>query len=56
MFSRESYNDVVIRLMKIAEDDYVLDANTTKDLKDALADVKKGRLISHKQVKQKHSL
>ena len=53
MFSRESYNDVVIRLMKIAEDD-VLDANTTKDLKDALADVKKGRLISHKQ--QKHSL
>lgn len=54
MFSRESYNDVVIRLMKIAEDDYVLDANTTKDLKDALADVKKGRLISHKQ--QKHSL
>ena len=54
MFSRESYNDVVIRLMKIAKDDYVLDANTTKDLKDALTDVKQEQLILHKQ--QKHSL
>ena len=36
MFPRESCNDVVIRLMKIAEDDYVLDANTTKDLKTVL--------------------
>jgi len=56
MFSRESYNDVVNRLLRIAEDDDVLDAKTIKDLEDALADVKNKRLLSHKQVKQKHGL
>ena len=55
-FSRESYNDVVNRLLKIAEDDDVLNAKTIKDLEDALSDVKNKRLLSHKQVKQKHGL
>ncbi len=55
-FSRESYNDVVTRLLKIAEDDDVLNAKTIKDLEDALSDVKNKRLLSHKQVKQKHGL
>lgn len=56
IFSRESYNDVVTRLLKIAEDDDVLSAKTIKDLEDALSDVKNKRLLSHKQVKQKHGL
>jgi len=56
IFPRESYNDVVNRLLKIAQDDDTLDPSTIKDLEDALDDVKKGRLISHKQVKQKHGL
>jgi hypothetical protein len=56
IFSRESYNDVVTRLLKIAEDDDVLNAKTIKDLEDALSDVKNKRLLSHKQVKQKHGL
>ena len=56
IFSRESYNDVVDRLLKIAEDDDTLNAKTIKDLEDALSDVKKRRLISHKKVKQKHGL
>jgi len=56
IFSRESYNDVVNRLLKIAEDDDVLNAKTIKDLEDALSDVKNKRLLSHKQVKQKHGL
>ncbi len=56
IFPRESYNDVVNRLLRIAEDDDVLDAKTIKDLEDALADVKNKRLLSHKQVKQKHGL
>lgn len=56
IFSRESYNDVVTRLLQIAEDDDVLNAKTIKDLEDALSDVKNKRLLSHKQVKQKHGL
>lgn len=56
MFPREPYNDVVTRLMKIAEDDDMIDAQTIKDLEDALADVKAGRLLSHEQVKRKHGL
>ena len=56
MFPREPYNNVVTRLMKIAEDDDLIDAQTIKDLEDALADVKNGRLLSHKQVKHKHGL
>ena len=56
IFSRESYNDVVNRLLKIAEDDDTLNQKTIKDLEDAISDVKKGRLVSHKKVKQKHGL
>jgi hypothetical protein len=56
IFSRESYNDVVNRLLRIAEDDDVLNVETIKDLEDALDDIKKGRLISHKKVKQKYGL
>lgn len=56
MFSRESYNDVVNRLLKIAEDDDTLNVKTIKDLEDALDDVKNKRFISHKKVKQKHGL
>jgi predicted transcriptional regulator len=56
MFPREPYNNVVTRLMKIAEDDDLIDTKTIKDLEDALADVKNGRLLSHKQVKHKHGL
>ena len=56
MFPREPYNNVVTRLMKIAEDDDLIDAQTIKDLENALADVKNGRLFSYKQVKHKHGL
>lgn len=56
IFSRESYNDVINRLLRIAEDDDILNEKTIKDLEDALEDVKNKRLLSHKQVKQKHGL
>lgn len=56
IFPRESYNDVINRLLRISQDDDVLDETTIRDLEDALDDVKKGRLISHKKVKQKHGL
>ena len=57
IFSKESYDDVVNKLINIAEDDEgVLSKSTIKDLEEALDDVKKGRLLSHNQVKKKLGL
>ncbi len=54
---KESYDDVVNRLINVAEDDEgVLSERTIKDLEKALAQVKKGKLLSHSQVKRKHGL
>ena len=47
---------LVTGLMKIAKDNDTIDAKTIKDLEDALADVKSGRLLSHEQIKRKHGL
>jgi len=48
---------VVNKLINIAEDDEgVLSKSTIKDLEEALDDVKKGRLLSHSQVKKKLGL
>ncbi len=56
-FSKESYDDVVNRLINVAEDDEgVLSEQTIKDLEKALAQVKSGKLLSHSQVKRKHGL
>ena len=57
IFPKESYDDVVNKLINIAEDDEgVLSKSTIKDLEEALDDVKKGRLLSHNQVKKKLGL
>lgn len=57
VFPKESYNEVVNRLINVAEDDEgVLSEQTIKDLEKALSEVKNGKLLSHNQVKQKHGL
>lgn len=57
VFPRETYNDVVNRLINVAEDDEgPLSEQTIKDLEEALAQVKKGKLVSHEKVKQKNGL
>ena len=57
IFPKESYDDVVNKLINIAEDDEgVLSKSTIKDLEEALDDVKKGRLLSHSQVRKKLGL
>lgn len=56
-FPRESYDDVVKRLVTIATSDSdVLSKNALRDLQEAIDDVKKGRLLSHEHVKKKHGL
>ena len=57
VFPKESYDDVVNSLINVAEDDEgVLSKSTIKDIEEALDDVKKGRLLSHSQVKKKLGL
>lgn len=56
-FPKESYDDVVNRLLNVAEDDEgILSPQTIKDLEKALSEVKSGKLLSHNQVKKKHGL
>ncbi len=56
-FPKESYNDVVNRLLNVAEDDEgILSSQTIKDLEKALAEVKSGKTILHNQVKKKYGL
>ena len=57
VFPKESYDDVVTRLINVVEDDEgVLSEQTIKDLEKALSEVKNGKLLSHNQVKQKYGL
>ena len=54
VFPKESYDDVVNRLINVAEDDEgALSERTIKDLEKALAQVKSGKLLSHSHVKKK---
>lgn len=56
-FPKESYNDVVNRLLNVAEDDEgVLSQQTIKNIEKSLAEIKAGKVLSHKDVKQKLGL
>jgi predicted transcriptional regulator len=57
IFPKESYDDVVKRLINMAEDDEgVLSEQTVKDLEKALDEVKRGKFVSHAEVKRKYGL
>jgi len=56
-FSKESYDDVVNRLLNIVEDDEgVLSKQTIKNIEKSLAEIKAGKVLSHKDVKRKLGL
>ena len=56
-FSKESYDDVVNRLLNMAEDDEgVLSKQTIKNIEKSLAEIKAGKVLSHKDVKRKLGL
>lgn len=57
VFPKETYDDVVQRLINIAEDDEgVLSQKTVKDIEKGLADIKAGRVYTSEQVKKKLGL
>jgi predicted CopG family antitoxin len=56
-FPKESYDDVVNRLLNVAKDDEgVLSKYTIRNIEKSLAEIKAGKVISHKDVKQKLGL
>lgn len=57
VFPRESYDDVVNRLINVAQDDEgILSKKTIRDLEKSLAEVKTGKMIPHNEVKRKYGL
>jgi len=53
---RETYNEVLARLLKIAQDDDVLNTAVIKNIEEGIADIKAGRVYSPAQVKKKLGL
>ena len=55
IFPKESYDDVIKRLINEVEDDeVVLSKQTISDLDKALVEVKHGKLLSHNAVKRRY--
>jgi len=52
MYPRETYNQIVIRLVKENIEESELSPETIKGIENALDDVKKGRVHSTKEVKK----
>jgi len=52
LFPRETYNEVIIRLVITSQEETELSKQTIRNIERALEDVKKGRLYSTKEVKK----
>jgi len=52
IFPRETYNEVIIRLVLTSREETELSEQTIKNIEKALEDVKKGRLYSTKEAKK----
>lgn len=55
-YSRETYNDVIERLIRSKEEEERLSPTTIKNIESSLDDIKKGRIYSTGQVKKKLDL
>jgi len=52
LFPRETYNEVIIRLVLTSQEETELSEQTIKNIEKALEDVKKDRLYSTKKVRK----
>ena len=53
---KESYNDVIERLVNLTVDDEPLSAEAIKGLEEGLDDIKSGNLISEKDIRKKYGV
>jgi predicted transcriptional regulator len=52
LFPRETYNEVIIRLVMTSQEETELSEETIKNIEKALEDVKKGRVYSTEKVRK----
>lgn len=52
-FSKESYSNIIQRLIHIVKDDDTLQTEEIKQIEKSLADIKKGRVLSLKEAERK---
>lgn len=52
LFPRETYEEVICRLIEISKEEEELSTETIKNIEKALEDVKSGRLYSTEEVKK----
>ncbi len=53
---KETYEAVIVRLLKITQEDDVLSKSTIKNIEEGVADIKAGRVYTTEQVKKKLGL
>lgn len=53
---KESYNDVIERLITLAVDDEPISEETLQGLEESLKDVRQGNLISEKEIMKKYGV
>ena len=53
---KESYNDVIERLVNLTIDDEPLSAEAIRGLEEGLDDIKKGHLISEENIRKKYGV
>lgn len=53
LFPQESYDETLTRLMNYVDEDDNISSQTKKDIKKAMAEIKKGKFITHEEVKRK---
>ena len=56
IYKRESYDDVVNRLLHMAQDNETLSKDTIKNIEKGVADIKAGRTYTSDQVRKKLGL
>lgn len=53
---KESYNDVIERLLTLATDEEPLSEETLEGLEESLEDIRKGNLVSEKEIRKKYGV
>jgi predicted transcriptional regulator len=56
IYPRESYNNLILRLIRTKIDEEELSDETIKNIEKALQDIKKGRVYSTREVKKRLKL
>jgi len=53
---KESYEDVILRILNQGQDDYVLNAKDIEDITASLNEIKKGKYATNKELLKKYDL